>query len=352
MGVPIDRHPTAGAHAMSRWLAALVLAVAMFAFGLGVYHAAGYLRAGQSAVQRPNQTSGPALPGTIVVAQGGALYRFKHGAFTRLTSESGWTQPAVSPDGTELVVVRRYDNWSDLYLMTTGGRVLSHLINGSSPQIEGNHWVFYPRFSADGSRLFYDFDPKDPYNSYRVDLAIFASAPGAASQAWVQWTYPGEYTGGDVNPVPLASGGLIFTKFSFDDQSNVHSQLWLQTRPGSVGVALTDPALDCAQAAISADQKHLAMVCSKGQNLSAELDVATFDPATFAVGAPAALVTGQVVSSPTFSPDGNEVAYLAPATPGGTFQLWTVHTSGMPTPTAITTNVGLDPTSAPVWVTG
>lgn len=329
-----------------------VLALAMFAFGFGVFQAAGHLKGGKPPVKRPSQTSAPSLPGTMYVAQAGAIYRFQKGRFTQITSEAGWTQPVVSPDGSQLAVVRRYSNWSDLYLMSTHGRATAQLTRDYSDQIEADHWVFYPRFSPDGRELFYDFDPKDPYNSYRVDLAIFASPSDPASHGSVQWTYPNQYTGGDVNPLPLTGGGLIYTRFSIDDQSKLHSQLWLQTRLGRPGAAITEPDLDCGQPAISADQMEVVMVCRKGQTESAELDVAAFDPATFSLGQPHTLVSGQLVASPVFSPDAKTVAYLAPATPGGMFQLWTMQVSGIPAPRQITSNLSLDSTSAPVWVAG
>jgi len=332
----------------SRWLTAAVLAVAMFAFGLGVYHAAGYLKAGKPALQRPSETSAPALPGVMYLAQAGALYRFRRGSFSQVTSESGWTQPTVSPDGGTLVVVKRHGDWSDLYLMTTTGRTIAQLTHNYSAQVESNHWAFYPRFSPDGSELFYDYDNKDPSNSYRVDLAIFASPSNPASQSSLQWTYPNPYTGGDVIPFPLAGGGLIYTRYSIDDQSKLHSQIWLQDRAGSQGVALTNPALDCGQAAISSDQKHIAMVCTRGQVQAADLVVAPFDEANLTLGAPQTLASG-LVASPSFSPDAHTIAYLAPVVAGGPFQLWTVSASGTPSPTALTSTLDLDSTSAPAW---
>ncbi len=217
-----------------RGLVAAALVVAMSAFGVGVYHAAGYLKASRPQVERPTQTSGPSLPGTIFVVQGGAIYRFSQGKFTQVTSEAGWMQPAADPGGSRLVAVRRSANVSDLFILQLSGRPAAALTHNGSPTIESNHWAFYPRFSPDGSQIFYDFDPKDPYNSYRVDLAIFASPAGGGAGS-VQWTFPNQYTGGDVNPVPLSGGGLIYTRFSIDDQSKVHSQLWFQARPGSPG---------------------------------------------------------------------------------------------------------------------
>jgi Tol biopolymer transport system component len=324
----------------------------MSVFGAGVYQAAGHLKTGRPHVQRPTQTSGAMLPGTLYVVQGGAIYRFQHGAFNQITSESGWMQPAVDPTGTRLVAVRRQSNVSDVYLLERSGRLWTQLTNHASSAIELNHWAFYPRFSSDGSQIFYDYDPKDPYNSYRLDLAIFSSPAGPSSKSSVQWTYPNPYTGGDVNPVPLGNGGLIYTRFSIDGQSKVHSQIWLQSQPGSPGAALTDPEADCLQPALAADGQLLVMVCTNGQPSSQQLVAAPFYPATLSLGPPAVLVKGQLLASPSFSPDGKTIAYLAPAAPGGGFQLWTIPVtpSTAPRPRQVSNGLDLDAASAPVWV--
>jgi Tol biopolymer transport system component len=335
-----------------RVFASAVVVVAMLAFGVGVYHAADYLKAGRPHVQRPSQTTGPSLPGTIYVVQAGALYRFQHGRFTQITRDNGWSQPAADPSGNRLVAVSREGNSSELYLLDRNGGVTAQLTHNSSPAVEQNHWVFYPRFSADGSQLFYDYDPKDPYNAYRVDLSIYSSPADPSSTKAVRWTYPNPYTGGDVSPIPLRSGGLIYTKFSIDDQSRVHSQVWLQAHPGSAGVALTDPEAGCLQPALSPDEHLIAMVCTGGQPLGGQISVAAFYAATASLGPPAALARGQMVASPTFSPDGRTIAYLAPATPGGGFQLWTLPAtqSTAPAPEQITSDLDLDAASAPVWI--
>lgn len=335
-----------------RGLVSAVLVVAMSAFGVGVYHAAGYLKAGRLQVQRPSQTTGPSLPGTIFVVQGGAIYRYQDGRFTQITSEAGWMQPAADPTGSRLVAVRRQANVSDLFLLQLNGRPGAGLTHDTAPTVEDNHWAFYPRFSPDGSQIFYDYDPKDPYNSYRVDLAIFASPVDPTAAGSVRWTYPNQYTGGDVNPVPLRGGGLIYTKFSIDDQSKVHSQVWYQARPGSAGTPLTDPADDCLQPAVSFDERELAMVCTHGQPQEAELTMAGFDRTTLSLGPATVLARGQLAASPAFAPDGKTIAYLAPSTPRGGFQLWTVSAvqSTAPAPMAISSNLDLDAMSAPVWV--
>ena len=336
---------------MKSWLVGAALVVAMLAFGVGVYHAAGYLRGDKPVVHRPTEITASPLPGTIYLTQGGAVYRFQRGSFRQITSEDGWTQPAAAPGG-QLIVVRRGVNYSDLYLLSTSGRVVAQLTHNSAPgPAENNHWAFYPRVSPDGQTLFFDYDPKDPYNTYRVDLAIFASRIGPGAGA-VDWTRPNDFTGGDVNPVPLKGGDLVYTKYSIDEQSQVHSQIWIQRRAGSAGIALTTPELGCSQPAVSPDEKSIAMICNKGSNQSAELDVASFDPATRTLGPPATLVSGQLVASPTFSPDGKTIAFLAPLTQGGGFQLWTMQPGSAKSVRDITADLGLDSTSAPVWLAG
>jgi WD40 repeat protein len=327
------------------------LVVAMCLFGFGVYYAASLPKNAKTQVQRPTDAGAPVLAGRIYVEQGGAIYRFDRGSFRRVTAEEGWMQPAVSPDGSQLVAVKRSLNRSDLYVLGSTGRVPLPLTHNQSQSVEGNHWVFYPRFSPDASTVYFSYDPKDPYNNYRVDLAIFSMSADHQSSTAVPWTQPNDYTGGDVDPVPLQRGGLIYTKFSIDEQSVVHSQVWFQAAPGIGGAGLTKPADDCGQAALSKDETMVAMVCRHGGLESADLEVATLDGSTPALGEPVVVVHSRLVASPAFSPDGKLLAYLAPAEPSGPFQLWTVapNAASAAAPRQITTHLDLDPSSAPAW---
>jgi Tol biopolymer transport system component len=335
---------------VTRWAVAFALVAAMLVFGFGVYRAAGFLRDESHAVRKPTEVSAPTVAGTLYLVQSGAIYRFQKGSFTQITSEDGWMQASAAPFG-QLVAVRRQGNYSDLYLLTREGRQVAQLTHDEARTVESNHWAFYPRFSSDGRTVFYDFDPKDVYATDRDDLAIFASPMNPGGRA-LKWTQPNDYTGGDVGPVPLRNGALLYTKYSIDDRSEVHAQVWIQRRPGSPGLALTATDLGCAQPAVSPDERLIAMVCSKGSNQSSDLVVAPFDPDALTVGAPSTLVGDKLVASPAFSPDGKTIAFLAPASPGGHFQLWTVAASGQAAPTSITSMLGFDSTSAPVWVEG
>jgi Tol biopolymer transport system component len=286
----------------------------------------------------------------MYVEQGGAIYRFERGSFRRITAEEGWTQPAVSPDGGELLAVKRSLNRSDIFVLGSAGRVPVPLTHNQSESVEGNHWAFYPRFSADASTVYFSYDPKDPGNNYRVDLAIFSTSADPQSSNAAQFTQPNEYTGGDVEPVPLQRG-LIYTKFSIDELSIVHSQVWFQADPGSPGAGLTKPADDCGRPAVSKDETMVAMVCRHGGLESADLEVAALVGSPPALGEPVVVVRSGLVASPAFSPDGKLLAYFAPAEPAGPFQLWTVapSTASASAPRQITTRLDLDPTSAPAW---
>jgi Tol biopolymer transport system component len=343
-----------------RALAIVVLLALMAAFGLAVYHVLDSQKRLRTTVQQPTETSALSLPGTIYLAQSGSLYRFQHGTFTRLTAADGWMQPSLSPDGTRLVAVKRGFNSSDLYLLDTRGQVQQQLTHNGSNVVEHNHWSYYPRFSADGQSIFYSYDPKDSLNSYRVDLAVFAVVPGSRLTPR-QWSFPNEYTGGDVSPIPLKNGALIYAKNSIDADGKVHSQVWIQARAGSTGVGLTQLADDCGQPALSASGTELAMACRRG-GASTEIEVAQLDVASYSIRAPVVVVPAGLNASPAFSPDGQSLIYFAPAGGAGPFQLWTVGltatatsaaspspAAAAPAPKQVTHNLAFDSSAPPAW---
>jgi hypothetical protein len=259
------------------------------------------------------------------------------------------------------VAVKREFNYSDLYLLGLDGKVQAQLTHNQSGTVELNHWAFYPRFSPDGQNVFYSYDPKDPTNTFRVDLAIYALAVTAPTRPRV-WTVPNHYTGGDTSPQPLSSGGLLYTKYSIDDKGIVHAQVWVQARSLSAGAGLTAAADDCSQAGLAPDGGHVVMVCTHGGQ-GATLEWASLDLAGFTLGAPVTLVSGQDVSSPVVAPDGQSVAYYAAAAPGGPLQLWSLPLAraagATPSPSAapaaaakpmqVTYNLAFDATATPAW---
>ena len=266
------------------------------------------------------------LPGTLYLVQGGTLYRLQRGSFSPVLKApggaSGWTQPVFTPNGQSLVVVRRDYASSDLYLVDTSSRSPNPLTHNASRTVEANHWAFYPRLSPDGASLFFSYDRKDPGNFYNVVLSVYSMpmSPGSSLSQAKKWTVPASFTGGDIQPIPLPSGGVIYTKYSFDNKTNkILSQIYLTPRAGAQGKALTAIEDSCLQPALSPDGQRLAMICTGGKQF-ASLEIAHFDGSN--LGPAQVLVSGQLAAQPTWSPDGSSLVYVAPQGLGGHFQLW------------------------------
>jgi hypothetical protein len=380
---------------IARFLLAVALAALMLVTGLTSYV---YLGTRQSKVAAPvlkPVTASPrpqafSLSGTLYLAQAGALYSYSAGRFHQLTAEDGWMQPALYPDGSALVAVKRSGQYSDIYTLTRLGQVGSQLTNNQAAPRDrwdtgANAWAFYPRLSPDQRTLWVSYDgPKAAYNGYfDVDLAVWAVPVGSPIRQGRLWTISNDYTGGDVQPVPLATGGIIYSKYSYDENSNRVGQLWYTNRAGSAGRSLTPQSASCAQPSISPDGGRIAMICTYGKQLS-NLVIASWNGSS--LGALQTLISDQMVAQPAWAPDGSGIAYLAPGTAAGPFQLWFLpknaydppppppiptptptpggpHNGPLPSPTPspipkppvikpiqLTTNLGFDATSPMAWL--
>jgi hypothetical protein len=340
----------------SRWpakrlLALLLMGLVWVATGTGVYLYLGSHRSVlASQAKRPGQAGqvkdGPLqrLPGTLYLVQDGTLYRLLRGTFTPLLQSpggaAGWSQPAVTANGQSLVVVRRDAAYSDLYLVSAAGNVQSQLTHDANPTVELNHWALYPRLSPDGGTLFFSYDPKDRYNNYNVVLAVWSAPLGTSinPNQMRKWTTPQNYAGGDLQPVPLASGAVLYTKYALQTSSNkIMGQVWMATRAGVAGRPLTQAADDCSQPSLSPDGQKLAMICTGGKQL-ASIVVAAFDGTN--LGPPQVVASGQLTAQPTWAPDSASIVYLAAQGISGHFQLWQQRLPQAPPPPT--------PTVAPV----
>jgi Tol biopolymer transport system component len=297
------------------------------------------------------------------------------------------------PGGAGLLAVKVTANYySDLYELDLSGKVEAQLSHDSgkvtATELGADDWLYYAAVGP-GDTLYFSYDwPKgnvdDPSQCcYQVDFSIWETtlgahitranvqhADGITQQSWANY-----YTGGDVSPVPLADGGLLYVDYelAWGDtgqlstplagaaESTVVSQIRLDPKPlynvaGSDGTALTLPQDDCAQPALNPDETEIAMICTpvvNGAPSSTESDlvVASFDAATGTLGPLDRIVTGTMAASPAWSPDGTDLIYLAPETADGYFELWYVKdatTSPAPQARQVTTDLDLDG-SAPVW---
>jgi hypothetical protein len=386
-----------------KFLLAGGLAVLMLISGVASYM---YLGSRQSNVAAPPQlptSSSPTpgafnLPGTVFLTQDGAIYSLSAGRFHQLTKEVGWTQLAPYPGGF-LLAVKRSLLFSDVYIVSRLGKPIRSLTHNTAtgPDTGDRHWSFYPRLSYNNKVLFMSYD--EPKKGFDVPMSIWAVPLGQTiNQVRNPWTISIDYTGGDMQPLPLKSGALIYTKYQYYDQKIV-SQIWITNEPEKQyycgafcmsvppgpghGRPLTRPDEDCMQPALSPDGKSIAMICTHQTQVS-YLTIASFNGSS--MGVRRNVITTQMVAQPTWSPDGSGIAYLAPAQQGAGFQLWflprlayappppspvptVVPTPGgpvgtpapSPTPAAappplvvkpiqITTNLGFDATSPMVWI--
>ena len=369
---------------ISRFLLAVCLAVVMLVGGTSSYI---YLGSKQSKVAPPQKPTASTprpqafvLPGTLYLAQSGALYSLSVGRFHQLTTEDGWTQPAVYPDGSGLVAVRQTHSYSDVYVLTRYGFAQRPLTNNAAPprnpDTGANHWSFYPRISADGSTLWMAYD--QPKYGYDVVLSIWSMPVAGSIRQGRLWTNANDYTGGDVQPIPVP-GGVIYTKYDYGPDLKLIGQLWFTNRANSYGRALTSPGEDCRSPALSPDGTQLAMICTYEKQLS-YLTLASWNGS--GLGTRRTIISDQLVAQPTWAPDGSGIAFLAPGVAAGPFQLWWLpkaayvppppspppsptpggpHNGPLPTPTPpppappvkpiqVTTNNGFDATSPLAWL--
>jgi hypothetical protein len=318
-----------------RRIAAILFLPMMFAFGSGVYLYLGTLKSKvvKERARLPTVTKPKfALPGTMFVVQDGRLFKLNAGNFTEIGPGGNWSQPTLTPDHTKLIAVLRGGLSSDLYLLDLDGHVLKRLTKDDSGIVSANHWAFYPRVSPDGTTIFFGFDsPK--LNG--VDLAVWSMPLNGLQRQGRRWTDPYWYTGGDVSPIPLAGGGLLFVRHSIDASTAVHSQIYYQSRPLAIAKSLTSEADDCSQPSLSPDGTQIAMICTSGKQ-TVRLEVAPFNGS--AIGPARVLLDGGLYASPSWSPDGKALAYYAPAGAAGHFELWwlalPVAATPSPSPTA------------------
>jgi hypothetical protein len=374
---------------ISRFVLAVVLAVVMLIGGTSTFI---YLTSKQTKVaaapQKPTASTPRAqalvLPGTLYLTQSGAIYSLSAGRFHQLTPEAGYTQPTLYPDGSNLIVVRMFHTYSDLYVVSRFGRLVKQLTDNAAPPREldpgYNYWSFYPRLSPDGQTLWMTYDGlKCHPECFDVSLAVWSMPFGGSIRQARAWTDGGYYTGGDVQPIPVPQGGVIYTKYSYGPDQKLVGQLWYTNRPNSYGRALTDPGEDCRSPSLAPNGTQIAMICTYEKQIS-YLTIATWNGSS--LGPRKTLISNQLVAQPTWAPDGSGIAYYAPGTPDGPFQLWWLpraayeppppsplpsptpggpHNGPLPTPTPpppaqavkpiqVTTNDGFDATSPMAWL--
>ncbi|MGA7173593.1 MAG: hypothetical protein WBZ07_03615 [Candidatus Dormiibacterota bacterium] len=346
---------------MRRLLPAVAAIALMVLFGFGIYSVLGTLKSNKHNSQKPTQTEALIdLPGTVYVVQNGDLYSLSNLKFTQLKAPAyDWVQVAPAPDG-DILAVAYSSMYSNVYLLNAQGQVVRQMLSESSSQYFNNHWAYYPRVSPNGSTLFYASDWYQPGNQYNVDFQIQAVPFANPSDRAVIWSEANlDYQGGDVEPIPLANGGLIYTKYDINTDSGsptegaTYGQLAYVSYPGAIPTFLTTAAEDCSEPALSPAGTEIAMICSSSISLqTTTLDVASWNGTT--LGPLVEISSGPLPSSPTWSPDGKSVLYLNTllTDKSSPFQLWWVPKATAKKPGAaqqVTEDLNFTATSPPIW---
>jgi YD repeat-containing protein len=312
---------------ISRFLLAAGLSVLMLITGVSSYLV---LDGRQSKVAAPPAKPTAAtprpqafvLPGTLYLIQSGALYSLSSGRFHQLTAEAGWSQPAPTADGSNLIAVKNGGYFSDVYQLNRFGTPTRQLTSNAGRigmrDPSSNHWSFYPRLSPDGGTLWMTYDGNKCTGCLLITFDIWAMPVNGGIRQARAWTNTGLVPGGDVQPIPVP-GGIIYTMYDYDDQGRPTAQLWYTNRANSVGRALTSQAEDCRNPSLSRDGTQIAMICTYVKQVS-YLTIASWNGST--LGPRQTLITNQMVAQPTWAPDGSGIAYLAPGAADGPFQLW------------------------------
>jgi Tol biopolymer transport system component len=335
----------------------VVLLVLWVAFGFGVNRfldsRKSTLLTHPAAVVPTEETANFGLPGTIYLSQAGHLYRFHAGQFSDMklpTATGSWTQPALATTG-QLLVVARASEYSDIYVVdAASGSIVKKLTSNATktPRVELNAWSFWPHLTADGITVISNYDGPKTGTTFEVHLAVW-SGPITGKVQSKQWTQPDAYTGGDVSPVPLPGGGVVYAKYSLNEKSQIVSRLATVARPGAAPVYLTAGADDCGEPAVSPDASRVAAICTSDTQ-TARLEVI---PLTKGVaGVPQVLLNSCLCASPAWAPDGSSLLYLAPADATGHFQIWWLNHANTLTPAPakqVTSHLDFDATSAPAW---
>jgi Tol biopolymer transport system component len=373
---------------ISRFVLAAVLAVLMVVSGGTAYL---YLDRHQSKIAAPAQKptvsaarpQALVLPGTLYLSQSGAIYSLSTGRFHQLTPEAGWSPPATTPDGNSLIVVKNAGYYSDVYTMNRYGtatrQVTSNKARIGMQDPSSNHWSFYPRLSPDGQTLWMTYDGNKCQGCLVIMFDIWSMPFNGTIRQARLWTNSNLGTGGDVQPIPVPQGGVIYTKYDYDNQGRLAGQLWYTNRVGSYGKPLTDISEDCRTPSLSPDGTQLAMICTYVKQVS-YLTIASWNGSV--LGPRKNVITDQIVAQPTWAPDSSGIAYLAPAAPDAPFQLWWLpkeaytppppsppptptpggpHNGPLPTPSPpppappvkpiqVTTSNGFDATSTMAWL--
>lgn len=286
----------------------------------------------------------------------------KDGSIKQVTNSGDDLQPAFSPDGSSIAYIHKGTDFSNLMTIPASGGTSKVLVNDDfgTKDVSSNYWISQPIWSPDGTLIYAPSDRGKyiaPFCQPLLDFAIFQfNVSNPTHRSVVTW--PDHcYAGGDQDiqyRPDNADGQLIYTEYGYtnDDQLSVALHLYdLKTKKDTL-LTPEDANQQVLQPSWSPDGNFVAYIKrEQGQdNLYVMPSGGTTNTPQF--NASQKLLSG-MIAQPIWSPDGTEIAYIA--FNNGTFNLWLAHitnTNGQitlsGTPIQLT-NGGIDADSRPSW---
>ncbi len=264
---------------------------------------------------RPVVTINPAtLPGKLVFVSDANIAIWERGMMRKLTGDRISRQPAWSPDGTRIALVKLDVNSSDIWLMNADGANARQLTRNESRIINQNSWAFRPTWWPDGSRLL--FLSEETTN----DLMVWEI--GVDGRNKKPFLVVRDYDGGLDRPSVTPDGKTVVL-MSYRAGGG-KSQVWSTSLPNGPWKQLTDHADGAYDPCLSPNGTRIAYTVRSQSSHDIwvmNLDGSGQQRVTYHGG----------VRAPCWSPDAQYLAYVAAE--ANLFDLW-VATVPAPLPPA------------------
>jgi TolB protein len=312
---------------------------------------------------------GPALPGRMLFVQGGNLWLWEGDVGRQLTSSGDAFQPAWSPDGRRIAYIQRVTSFSDLLVMPfDAGEPLRLTQDGpdssvySYERIYASTWAFYPAWSPDGAMIAFASQAGPPGGAPAAEFRISLFATPSEAGGERTQLYADE--GGHVGRLAYAPDGQSIA-FAFGPAGTGEPTIYRYTAAGGNAAPLPgapaqsyDPtwAPDGTWLAFAARANGRTDVFAIRSSASTTGAENTPTPVAGEISPMIQLTSIGTARAPVFSPDGTQLAFLAIAPGGNSFDLWVLDLEigadgalvpGQPR--QITQGMGLDADSGVAW---